>query len=994
MTTRNELLAARENLSNLRSSPEMIYEAVRLLQKNGDVTEVRKLLAARVNRGFTDETTRLLNVEFTLRDVEGLGDSARLAAVRKLLDAEEDEEGKLNPAFRELKYVWDKQDALYEAESMFSRKDKGSGKELVDLAKRLKKHSVFADARRVFEVAKEKDDLTAEKKLYARQQEALCTYKDPTMPRAQRLDDAITLLKNDLDTNPKAETLGLAGAIYKRKWEIGNRVEDLEKALEYYLKGHKESSRHEPARPGNSHWGEDPQMLYRNDDWDAGYTGINAAFVMDRLAALEPNDEKAEELRSGARALRESLVDQLTKFHDDPHLARKSKDDWWLLVTLVEASLGLALSPRPDVADLEARFQPVEHWIIAAQNLESIPPWEFRSTVSQLVELTRVLDIDLPADDPVCKKTRETLEDFLGPHSAGLDTVLRGKIGLALSGGGFRASLFHIGVLAKLAELDVLRQVEVISCVSGGSIIGTNYYLELRKWLHEHEDSDVLDKPGEIDRQHYVDIVKRVQCSFLAGVQKNLRVRLATHIKTGFLTLLRPSYSRTERLGELYHKHLFSQVEDGEGHRPRVMDELVVEPRGTQPMAFVPPRDNWLRRTPVPVLLLNATTLNTGHNWQFTTTWMGESRWSINEKIDGNARLRRPYYWQAPKQYRKFPLGRAVAASSCVPGLFEPIILPKLYPGYTVRLVDGGVHDNQGVAGLLEQDCSWLIVSDASGQMTTVPLIDGGSLKSYGRMSNILMARVREEQLKGVQAKVEDRRVCGAVTVHLREGLSVEEVTWMDYEGEHPQSSAYSHAMKDLRKDVLEPLSGIRTDLDSFHDTEAYALMAVGYKMIEAKSREFEVRGLGSLSPQEFEWDFLELVPPMTDRKNEAHEDLKQLLHVGASSGWKIWRLEPIFSLLKLLLVLAVVAGIGWGMGVLFPGVLARIGSLWPGAICILAGLTGVKMISNRLTLGHFFARHALSSTLFSVVLLLLWPIAWIHLLGFDRRYLARGRVV
>ena len=618
-------------------------------------------------------------------------------------------------------------------------------KELIDLAERLKKHSVFADARRLFEVAKEKDDLTAEKKLHARQQEALCTYKDPTMPRAQRQDDAIALLKNDLQTHPTAETLGLAGAIYKRKWEIGNRVADLGQALGYYLEGHKESSAHEPTRPGNSGRDEDPQKLYRNDDWDAGYTGINAAFVMDKLAALEPDDKKAEDLRSRARALRESLVEQLAKFHDDPDLARESRDDWWLLGTLVEASLGpgaFAPTERGRARGQISAGRAVDHH---GQGAESTPPWEFRSTVTQLVELTRVLDIDLRSDDPVCKKTRETLEEFLGPHSGGLDVVLRGKLGLALSGGGFRASLYHIGVLAKLAELDVLRHVEVISCVSGGSIIGAHYYLELRKWLHEHKDSDVLDSQGKINRQHYVDIVKRVQHSFLAGVQKNLRIRLATHLKTGFLTLLLPSYSRTERLGELYDEHLFRQVEDGEGHRTRMLDELLVEPKGTQPMAFVPPRDNWLRCTPVPVLILNATTLNTGHNWQFTATWMGESRWSIDDKIDGNARLRRPYYWQAPEKYRKFPLGRAVAASSCVPGLFEPIVLPKLYPGYAVRLVDGGVHDNQGVAGLLEQDCSWLIVSDASGQMTTEPLIDGGSLKSYGRMSNILMARIREE---------------------------------------------------------------------------------------------------------------------------------------------------------------------------------------------------------------------------------------------------------
>ena len=48
----------------------------------------------------------------------------------------------------------------------------------------------------------------------------------------------------------------------------------------------------------------------------------------------------------------------------------------------------------------------------------------------------------------------------------------REKWGLALSGGGFRASFFHLGVLARLAEMDLLRRVEVISTVSGGSIIG------------------------------------------------------------------------------------------------------------------------------------------------------------------------------------------------------------------------------------------------------------------------------------------------------------------------------------------------------------------------------------------------------------------------------------------------------------------------------------------------------------------------------------------
>src|SRR5437868_15290628 len=67
--------------------------------------------------------------------------------------------------------------------------------------------------------------------------------------------------------------------------------------------------------------------------------------------------------------------------------------------------------------------------------------------------------------------------------------LLIGKVGLALSGGGFRAALFHAGVLARLAELDALRHVEVLSCVSGGSILGALYYLELRRELMKTPDS-------------------------------------------------------------------------------------------------------------------------------------------------------------------------------------------------------------------------------------------------------------------------------------------------------------------------------------------------------------------------------------------------------------------------------------------------------------------------------------------------------------------------
>lgn len=50
------------------------------------------------------------------------------------------------------------------------------------------------------------------------------------------------------------------------------------------------------------------------------------------------------------------------------------------------------------------------------------------------------------------------------------DSALRPGVALALSGGGFRATLFHIGTLIRLNELGQLATLDRISSVSGGSI--------------------------------------------------------------------------------------------------------------------------------------------------------------------------------------------------------------------------------------------------------------------------------------------------------------------------------------------------------------------------------------------------------------------------------------------------------------------------------------------------------------------------------------------
>jgi patatin-like phospholipase len=47
---------------------------------------------------------------------------------------------------------------------------------------------------------------------------------------------------------------------------------------------------------------------------------------------------------------------------------------------------------------------------------------------------------------------------------------IKPKIGLALSGGGIRAAVFHLGVLRRLAAENLLEAVSSLSTVSGGSL--------------------------------------------------------------------------------------------------------------------------------------------------------------------------------------------------------------------------------------------------------------------------------------------------------------------------------------------------------------------------------------------------------------------------------------------------------------------------------------------------------------------------------------------
>jgi hypothetical protein len=455
--------------------------------------------------------------------------------------------------------------------------------EALDLEKVLRGGRKFGLARKILERIKDHADVVRDPKLRLKvaQKLSLCTYKDADLPADQKLDDAERVLQaaDDLKTTTDQETLGLAGAIHKRKWELTAQERYLETSLAYYFRGYQQGV----AK-------------------DYGYTGINAAFVLDVLSDLENVESQpaplvaatAAQRRALAKRIRMDIVEALADLPNQPGNAWL-KDTWWFLVTLGDAYFGL-----DDCKN-------AEKWLMQAAALRDVPDWEQESTARQLAALLRVKENIAKRGGPkVDPCLPDVLRKFLGRSSAAMDSVVRGKVGLGLSGGGFRASLYHIGVLAKLAELDLLRHVEYLSCVSGGSIVGAHFYLEVRHLLQQKPDA-------EITRQDYIDIVGRIETDFFEGVKTNIRTQIAAEWFTNLKLIFAPAYSRTKRAGELYERHIYARVKDGHGHGPRWLNELKVQPKG-EPDGFSPKDNNWRRAAKVPILVLNATSLNTGHN--------------------------------------------------------------------------------------------------------------------------------------------------------------------------------------------------------------------------------------------------------------------------------------------------------------------------------------------------------------------------------------------
>jgi len=241
----------------------------------------------------------------------------------------------------------------------------------------------------------------------------------------------------------------------------------------------------------------------------------------------------------------------------------------------------------------------------------------------------------------------------------------RSGIALCLSGGGFRAALFHLGALRRLNELGVLGRVDTLSAVSGGSIFAAHLIEATPRW----------PEPGAIIPAAVWE--REVAATFRAFVGTNLR--------TGPL------------LKRLLPWNWFRQstAVDALAGREAALTRRTLD--------HLPER---------PTYIFCATDMVYGTYWVFQRDRIGGGEY---------VGYRRP----APA----WRVARAVAASSCWPPAFDPLPLclrPSEYTGATendparaahlagISLTDGGVYDNMGLEPVWNTSAV-VLVSDGGG---------------------------------------------------------------------------------------------------------------------------------------------------------------------------------------------------------------------------------------------------------------------------------------
>lgn len=261
--------------------------------------------------------------------------------------------------------------------------------------------------------------------------------------------------------------------------------------------------------------------------------------------------------------------------------------------------------------------------------------------------------------------------------------------GLAVSGGGYRAMLFHLGAFLRLHELGILRQLKRISSVSGGSITAAKVGLE---WPRLRTRDDFFE--------HVVAPVRA-----LAGITVD-----APSIIGGVLL---PG-SVADRVSRAYARHLFGDA---------TLQDLPDEP---------------------PRFVINATNVETCSLFRFAKPYMADWQLGLVDRptvtladaVTASSAfppVLSPFVLQADREdFEEVPPERDD------PRFFEEI-----------SLTDGGVYDNLGLETIWK-NFETVLVSDAGGKKGLDPTPPADWARHAKRVLDIIREQVtsiRKRQL-------------------------------------------------------------------------------------------------------------------------------------------------------------------------------------------------------------------------------------------------------
>lgn len=345
------------------------------------------------------------------------------------------------------------------------------------------------------------------------------------------------------------------------------------------------------------------------------------------------------------------------------------------------------------------------------------------------------------------------------------------RVGLALclSGGGYRAAIYHLGALLRLHECGLLRRVERVSSVSGGSIVAA--------WLASRI---MRDGAGDDDARYaaWTDAL-----DFRGVVLEPFRAIAATDIRTG--PVLRSAFLN------------FVWPRFGAPALARSYARLITD----APLSALPDAPNFV---------FCATDLTFGVNFELSKQRVGDYQAGYLQPDDHDGRK--------PGDY---PIALAVAASSCFPPVFGPLRLDTTglhfthgaYDGSdrdalraTIDLSDGGVYDNLATEPVIKH-ADEVLVSDGGAPF---PFRPGGLV-----VSRLL----RYTAVIGNQAVALRKRLFH----EMRGARQLRGTLWSIGRAGRTGTFGYSDQV------IASTLGRVRTDLDRFTDAEFEVLVNHGY---------------------------------------------------------------------------------------------------------------------------------------------------------------------